>query len=416
MATLVLTSRRIDLQHNGYDLRVAQLSAQIPGERHLVVVPLQAAEEGVTATLDPSRIFARIEVYEDLVGAGKRVGRHLRWSNDRFLARAHPREFRAIRARLGEVVRDRRIDRIVAFGGHLVELVADFEDCELVCDICDSEALTRQRALAHAGGRLRPGNLLDGLELWRAERTEAGLPDRCDQVTTVSAVDTATLLDLHGATDNVHTVPNGVDAAYLAPMPRPGTRRGVAFWGNLDFPPNANALAWFIEHHLPALRAAGVELCVIGASAPDWLRELARREPLIELAGFVPDLRAAVTDFPVMINPMRTGSGLKNKVLEAFGLGLAVVSTPMGVEALSPVRDGEHLVVVPDGADFGAAVLDLLADEPRRARLRAGANALLHRHYRWSEVGRVWAEVLAAAGPRGAAAIAAGALRGRADG
>ena len=227
------------------------------------------------------------------------------------------------------------------------------------------------------------------------------MPDRCDQVTTVSAVDTAPPSSTCPGLRHVHTVPNGVDDAYLAPMPPPGTRRGVAFWGNLDFPPNANALAYFIEHHLPTLRAAGVELCVVGASAPDWLRELARREPLIELAGFVPDLRAAVTHYPVMINPMRTGSGLKNKVLEAFGLGLAVVSTPMGVEALSPVRRrrapgrgaGRRGLRVPP-------CFDLLADEPRRARLRAGANALLHRHYRWSEVGRCVARGARAAGPR----------------
>jgi glycosyltransferase involved in cell wall biosynthesis len=99
-----------------------------------------------------------------------------------------------------------------------------------------------------------------------------------------------------------------------------------------------------------------------------------------------------------MINPMRTGSGLRNKVLEAFGLGTAVVSTARGVEALPAARDGEHLVIAGDGARFADAVLGLLDDPVRRLRLRANANALLHERYRWSVVGRPWGTLFGADG------------------
>ena len=101
------------------------------------------------------------------------------------------------------------------------------------------------------------------------------------------------------------------------------------------------------------------------------------------LPGYVDDLRAAVGRYPIMIYPMRSGSGLKNKVLEAFGLGLVVVSTPMGVEALPLARDGVHLVSATSAPDFAAAVLGLLDDPARRERLREAAHALVGRHYRW---------------------------------
>jgi hypothetical protein len=67
--------------------------------------------------------------------------------------------------------------------------------------------------------------------------------------------------------------------------------------------------------------------------------------------------------------------------------------------ALPAVRNDQHLVVVPEGGDFVTAALDLLADRPRRERLRANANGLLHQHYRWSEVGRVWSDALEVARP-----------------
>jgi len=45
-------------------------------------------------------------------------------------------------------------------------------------------------------------------------------------------------------------------------------------------------------------------------------------------------------------------------VLEAFALGIAVVSTGLGVEALPEVRDGTHVLEAEDAMSFGDAVLD----------------------------------------------------------
>lgn len=396
MATLVLTSSRVDALRSGYDLRVAQLCALIPDELHLMVAPLYPLPPR-TPTIDTSGLFAGVTECPAILGDRLSPRRHLRLDNHRYLSRGRPRGFAEARSTLATVITRGDIDRIVVFGWEIAELVAGV-DCPKVLDICDSAALTQRRALAHAGWSLR-----GALELYRVRRTEARLPALFDQVTTVSAVDSAHLVALSGRPGNVSTVPNGVADAYLAPMPPPGDRRGVVFWGNLDFAPNADALSYFFaEVWYPALRAARVHVEVIGGNAPAWLQELARREPLVRLSGFVSDLRAAVTRYPVMVNPMRTGSGLKNKVLEAFGLGVVVVSTPRGVEALPAAKHGEHLVISADSAGFAAAVLDLLDDPGRRERLRSNANALLHERYRWPVTTRPWCALFdTAVGSRG---------------
>ena len=124
----------------------------------------------------------------------------------------------------------------------------------------------------------------------------------------------------------------------------------MAFWGNLAFSPNETALRFFIDEvYEPFLRSADVEVCIVGPNAPAWLTRYAAMTSGSCCPGFVPDLRAAVRAYPVMVNPMLTGSGLKNKVLEAFALGLAVVSTPLGVDAFPGVRDGAHALLGEDG-------------------------------------------------------------------
>lgn len=388
MPTLALTSTRVDTPTNGTDLRTKPLCQLIPDELHLLVTPLYPLPSRRVGAADVSTVFSSVTECPPILDGRRSLRRHVRLSDDHYLSRTRPREFAAAREVLADVVAERGINRIVVFGADLAELVADFRDGPKVLDLCDSMTLRMSRAFRHAGG-LRTGNWVDAVELYRARRTEARLPSAFDDVVTVSEVDTAEIVRLSGVSANVHTVPNGVDEAFLAPMPPPAHRRGVVFWGNLDFEPNMAALEHFFIDVWPMLRRSGVEVKVVGGNAPQWLVRLAHGEPLVHLAGFVPDLRAVVSRYPVMINPMLTGSGIKNKVLEAFGMGIVVVSTARGVEAMPDVVDGEHLVIA-DGGAFGEAVLDLLDGPARRMRLRANANALLHARYRWSVAAAPW--------------------------
>jgi glycosyltransferase involved in cell wall biosynthesis len=394
MTTLALASTRVDLLRSGYDLRVKQLCAQIPDEVHLVVAPLHPLPDR-PPTMDSSSVFATVTELAPILSRPPSARRHFRLDNQRYLRMSRPREFEAARRAVSRSMSEHAVDRIVVFGEQLVEVIVDLPCHVKVLDVCDSVALTKSREFSHAGG-FRGGRWTGALDVYRARRTAARLPTSFEHVTTVSDVDTANIMQYSGIRSNVHTVPNGVDDAFLTPMPPSTDRRGVVFWGNLDFGPNADALAYFFDDvWLPRLREAEVEVEVIGANAPSWLVEVAAREPLIRLSGFVTDLRAAVCRYPVMINPMRTGSGLKNKVLEAFGLGVVVVSTSRGVEAIPTARDGEHLVLADDGDAFADAVLGLLDSRADRLRLRANANALVQEHYPWTVAGRPWRALFA---------------------
>jgi glycosyltransferase involved in cell wall biosynthesis len=396
---LALASRRIASAQSGYDLRVAHLCEQLPGERHLMIVPLSARDK-LPETIDAGEIFTTVRETGPLL-TPRSWRRHLRLSDDNYLRRSQPAAFATAVRDIRECIRENKITHVVVFGGDLVEFAAAVKGCDVLLDVCDSRSLTAHRQLLWAseppvGWR----KLKAQLELFRVRATESRLPDRFRCVTTISEPDRRQLLDLHGPANNVHVVPNGVGDGLLEPLGPRGTRRGVAFWGNLAFGPNDEALRFFVDKvYLPFLVAHDVELYVAGASAPLWLMRTAERMPRITVAGFVPDLAAAVGEYPLMINPMRTGSGLKNKVLEAFGLGLVVLTTRLGVDALPAVRDDEHLVMADEPEAMSRAVLDLLADDVRRERLRDNANSLLRSNYPWAVIGREWRALLRAAEP-----------------
>jgi glycosyltransferase involved in cell wall biosynthesis len=188
----------------------------------------------------------------------------------------------------------------------------------------------------------------------------------------------------------VTTVPNGVDPALEQSVARKHTpsRRGVIFWGSLAFPANAHAIRFFFDKvYEPYLAAAGVEWCIVGRGADPWVEAAARRYPSIRVTGFVQNLWALVSEYPVMINPMVSGGGIKNKVLEAFALEMAVVSTPLGMESIAGAVNGLHYVAASTPEEMAESVLALLKDPARCKTLGSNARQLILAQYTWPQVG-----------------------------
>ncbi|MEW5929181.1 MAG: glycosyltransferase family 4 protein [Gemmatimonadota bacterium] len=198
-------------------------------------------------------------------------------------------------------------------------------------------------------------------------------------------------------------VPNGVDTHAFRPPPAPG-RDGLVFVGGYGWYPNRDALEHFAEDVLPLLRGTGPEVPVrwVGR-APEPVRRDFRERHGIELTGYVDDTRPLVHAAACYVVPLRVGGGTRLKILDAWAMGKAVVSTPVGCEGLD-ARDGENILVRDDPAEFAAAVRRVLDDEALRARLGEGARRTAEEVYEWDVIGRsMTAAYLSLAERRGAA-------------
>lgn len=399
MSTLVVTSRPITLAHSGYDLRVAHLCREIEGPKHLIIVP-HLPPDGRRPGIEMSSIFETVETLRGDLLHSRHWARHVRLSEKDYLRRAFPQAFTAAVTRIRELLVHTRSRRVVVFGSALAEIGRAIDAPHTLLDVCDSVCLTARRQIEMSGRvvSLRR-RLLERLHLIRWTEVERGLPRWFGQVTTINDADTKEILRLHGRpATNVHTIPNGVGDHFLTPLEeQTHIDRCVAFWGNLRFRPNEEALRHFLlEVYAPHLKHHGVKVRVVGEGAPAWLLDAVARDPGIELLGFVEDLRAAVRTCPVMVNPMLIGSGMKNKVLEAFAMGLTVVSTGLGIESIPQAVAGTHHLVAEKPAAFAAAVRRLLEDAQLRETMRSRANRLVHEHYRWEAIGRSWRRLIEA--------------------
>jgi glycosyltransferase involved in cell wall biosynthesis len=94
--------------------------------------------------------------------------------------------------------------------------------------------------------------------------------------------------------------------------------------------------------------------------------------PGIEKMGFVDDLATVYDSATVIINPVRHGTGLKVKTVEALAFGRALVTTPCGADGL--MEGAGSAFLVESGMEaFGASVGRLLGDDVHRRSLELEA-------------------------------------------
>jgi len=220
---------------------------------------------------------------------------------------------------------------------------------------------------------------------WRAVRHFEGQTARdVDLTLCVSRRDEDALRQAAGGPFASIVVPIGVEARDRNPVRPRGDANRLLSVATMHYPPNAEALRWFRDDIWPLIRArnAAVAVDVAGPRPPDDLLAWGRDDPRVQVHGFVEDLGPLYEDAAVFVVPLRAGSGVRVKVLEALALGLPVVSTSIGVDGLDLIP-GEHVLVADDPAGFAAAVAGLLAAPERRAALAGAGRQRVVERYDW---------------------------------
>ncbi len=156
---------------------------------------------------------------------------------------------------------------------------------------------------------------------------------------------------------------------------QPG-RTGVLFVGG-GSAPNVDGIGWFLAEIWPTVRQAlpGAELTIIG----DAGRAVTPAAGVI-VAGRVPSLTQAYAQAAVVISPLRTGSGLKIKLVEALGHGKAIVCTTATVQGVEDLTRGAA-IVADEATVFASGVIALLQDPALRARYAEAALRTAHAHF-----------------------------------
>jgi sugar transferase (PEP-CTERM/EpsH1 system associated) len=187
----------------------------------------------------------------------------------------------------------------------------------------------------------------------------------------------------------ISVIPTGVDVDYFRPTPELEERNTLVFTGSMDWMPNNDGIAYFIDKVLPIVRRQIPEtvLWVVGRRPSAQLEKIAERDPNVKVTGRVDDIRPYIAKSSVYVVPLLVGGGTRLKIFEAMAMGKAIVSTTIGAEGL-PVESGRNIVLADEAEAFARQIINLLRDSERRQELGRAARQLVEKRYSWNSVGQ----------------------------
>jgi hypothetical protein len=291
---------------------------------------------------------------------------------------------------------DRRFDQVIISRpnnfARCVELVRRYQPRASLVYLAEALYYRRmQRQLVLASDPKERERLTAEMLAWRD--LERSIPLQADEIICVSDEEAAVLACVPGHCP-IHVM-RPIGRSVLPTAASFASRSDLLFtpgWLAGDASPNVDALGWFVSAVLPPLRKArpAIRLRVTGANPPP--AALALAGPNVDFVGFEPDLRRRFETARVVAVPMRVGSGVKVKCIEALQHGVPVVSTSVGAEGLG-LHDSRAVVVADDPGQFAASLLQLHDDSDVWSAQR---RHILRVAERWRErPERTWRQLLA---------------------
>ena len=219
------------------------------------------------------------------------------------------------------------------------------------------------------------------MEYRRLARYEAAIFDDFEVKTIISEPDRA--LFPHERRDEILIIPNGVDHDYFKPQER-AKKYDLVFTGNMSYPPNVNAVDYLANEILPIVwkTLPEVKLYIAGAT-PDPKVKKAASERII-VSGWLDDIREAYAQSRVFIAPMRIGTGLQNKLLEAMSMRLPAITSPLANASLG-AKPNEEIFVGGNAEEMAKHIITLLTDQKKADQIAQAGYDFTNRVYDWGK-------------------------------
>ena len=218
------------------------------------------------------------------------------------------------------------------------------------------------------------------MEYRRLKRYEHDIFDDFDVKTIISLPDREHID--HPKKDEILIVPNGVDHEYYTPR-ECEKKYDIVFTGNMSYAPNVNAVEYLANYILPLVwkKLPDAKMYIAGATPDPRVKKVASDRIII--SGWLDDMRDAYAQSKIFIAPMRIGTGLQNKLLEAMAMRLPCITTSLANNSLLASEEKNEILVSDNEQELAEHIITLLTNKDKADEIAQNGYDFVHRVYDW---------------------------------
>ena len=150
--------------------------------------------------------------------------------------------------------------------------------------------------------------------------------------------------------------------------------------GAMDWMPNRESIEWLLDEVWPVVHreVPQAHLYLAGRKMPErWMHATIEG---VSVVGEVPDAGYFIAGKQINVVPLRSGSGIRVKIIEAMAAGKAVVTTSVGAQGIE-YTDGENLLIADTPEQFARQIKRLVEDQDYCAKVGEAAARLVAEQY-----------------------------------
>lgn len=218
----------------------------------------------------------------------------------------------------------------------------------------------------------------------RLKHAEIALCNRVDAIWAISDQDASMWREL-GVKTPMAVI--GIGIPNLDQFPLAGKiKRQLVHLASMDWLPNREGLDWFIGSIWPQVQREfpDLNLVLAGHHMPDAYSNLKSMRIEVKQAA---NAREFLQQEGILIVPLKSGSGIRVKILEALACGIPVITTTIGCEGIA-VQDGREVLIADDAESFCMKIKYLLSDSAHLDRISENAATFARENYRIEDIGR----------------------------
>jgi polysaccharide biosynthesis protein PslH len=244
-------------------------------------------------------------------------------------------------------------------------------------DMIDALSLNMERRAKTESNWLKPLFLLESQLM---KRYEKDILNKFDRAMIVSESDKKYLSNKH-----IVVNPNGTSITkhHLSHYPNITKEKIILFHGNMQYYPNVEAVVDFVKEVWPHIHQAYPEyqFYIVGKDPVKKVTALHGKDNVV-VTGFVEDICSRLLQAQIGIYPMKSGTGMQNKIVESMACGLPTIASPIALQGISG-RRGDELICTGSKEGIIAAVKDLIESPELQEHYAVTGQAFVHSNYSW---------------------------------
>ncbi len=186
----------------------------------------------------------------------------------------------------------------------------------------------------------------------------------------------------HENKNKINIISNGIDIDYFKPIDIK-KKYDLVFIGNLSYAPNIDTAIYIRNELLPKLvnKIPNISILISGANPTKSILNLQNNHLTIQ--GWKEDIRESYASAKIFLAPLRIGTGLQNKLLEAMSMEIPCITSPLANKALL-AKNKEAIFIGNSIDEYVKLIIELLNNDQLRKTTGKIGREYIANNFNWT--------------------------------